>query len=87
MLQCFNSFFYFSVNERAGKWEWFGQIFGLVGFSIFYQVLSFLSTMCCISGDPVEDPSGRLKSKQTSQKFQVGMIDAPCVDGYKSWGW
>ena len=53
----------------------------------FYQVLSFLSTMCCISGDPVEDPSGRLKSKQTSQKFQVGMIDAPWVDGYKSWGW
>ena len=46
-----------------------------------------MSMCCCISGEPVEDPSGRLKTKDTSKKFQVGMMDAPCVDGWKSWGW
>lgn len=44
--------------------------------------------MCCIiSGEPTEDPTGRLKTFQSNKKFQKSMMDAPCADGYKSIGW
>jgi hypothetical protein len=35
----------------------------------------------------VEDSTGKIKTKQTAQKFQVGMMEAPCVDGCNSWAW
>jgi len=35
--------------------------------------------MCCIiSDEPIQDPSGRIKTAETQIKFQTGMIDAPC---------
>eukprot|EP01035_Chromulina_nebulosa_P029724 gene29724-39421_t len=45
--------------------------------------------MCCIiSGEPVQDPKGRLKTFNGPAKFQVSMMDALwCPDGYKSFGW
>ncbi|KAJ1424822.1 hypothetical protein B484DRAFT_96148 [Ochromonadaceae sp. CCMP2298] len=42
---------------------------------------------CCISGEPTEDPTGRLKTFSSQTKFQVGMMEAPCVDSWKSCGW
>eukprot|EP01035_Chromulina_nebulosa_P017858 gene17858-23471_t len=37
--------------------------------------------MCCIiSGEPIEDPNGRIKTFQTSTNFQTDMLNAPCVD-------
>mmetsp|Transcript_1148 Transcript_1148/g.1870 ORF Transcript_1148/g.1870 Transcript_1148/m.1870 type:complete len:215 (-) Transcript_1148:130-774(-) len=43
--------------------------------------------MCCISGEPIDDTNGRLKTHTSDTKFQVDMMNAPCVDSWKSWGW
>eukprot|EP00286_Rhodomonas_abbreviata_P024298 CAMPEP_0181311936 /NCGR_PEP_ID=MMETSP1101-20121128/13420_1 /TAXON_ID=46948 /ORGANISM="Rhodomonas abbreviata, Strain Caron Lab Isolate" /LENGTH=219 /DNA_ID=CAMNT_0023418735 /DNA_START=77 /DNA_END=736 /DNA_ORIENTATION=- len=44
--------------------------------------------MCCIlSGEPTEDPSGRLRTFQGREKFQTGMMGAPCKDGCNSILW
>lgn len=44
--------------------------------------------MCClISDEPIEDPNGRLKTFNSSTRFQKSMLDAPLADSYKSCGW
>jgi hypothetical protein len=44
--------------------------------------------MCClINGEPIEDPNGRLKTFNSSNRFQKSMLDAPFADTYKSCGW
>ena len=44
--------------------------------------------MCCIiSGDPVEDSTGRLKTFNGQQRFQTSMMDAPCKDGCNTFLW
>ena len=44
--------------------------------------------MCClINGEPIEDPDGRLKTFNSSNRFQKSMLDAPLADSYKSCGW
>jgi len=43
--------------------------------------------MCCIiSGEPIEDARGKIKTYQ-GEKFQTDMMHAPCADGFKSCGW
>ena len=47
-----------------------------------------LNIMCClINGEPIEDPNGRLKTFNSSNRFQKSMLDAPFADSYKSCGW
>lgn len=37
--------------------------------------------MCCIiSGEPVDDPKGRIRNVQTANKFQTDMMNAPCAE-------
>lgn len=44
--------------------------------------------MCCIiSGEPVDDPKGRLKTFNGHAMFQTSMMDAPCKDGCNTFGW
>lgn len=44
--------------------------------------------MCClISGEPVEDTAGRIRTFQGGNKFQTGMMGAPCVDCPSSCFW
>jgi len=44
--------------------------------------------MCCIlSGEPVQDPSGRLRSFQGPNLFQTNMMNAPYVDCPRSCLW
>lgn len=44
---------------------------------------------CCLSGDPVEDSKGRIKtfSPDGRVKFQTDMMNAPCVDCPNSCFW
>lgn len=42
---------------------------------------------CCLSGEPVEDTTGRYKTHQGSNTFQTGMCGAPCASCPKSCCW
>mmetsp|Transcript_39063 Transcript_39063/g.28883 ORF Transcript_39063/g.28883 Transcript_39063/m.28883 type:complete len:226 (+) Transcript_39063:53-730(+) len=44
--------------------------------------------MCCIiSGDPIDDPSGRIKTFGGPNRFQTNMLNAPCAGGCGTCCW
>eukprot|EP01031_Cornospumella_fuschlensis_P031791 gene31791-38430_t len=44
--------------------------------------------MCCIiSGEPVEDSRGKIKTYSGPNKFQASMMEAPCADGCTTCCW
>jgi len=44
--------------------------------------------MCCIiSGEPIEDPSGRIKTFNNVNTFQTNMLNAPCAGGCNTCCW
>mmetsp|Transcript_11115 Transcript_11115/g.24691 ORF Transcript_11115/g.24691 Transcript_11115/m.24691 type:complete len:221 (+) Transcript_11115:148-810(+) len=43
--------------------------------------------MCCISSEPTEDPTGRLRTFNGQVKFQTPMLTAPCKDCPTSCCW
>lgn len=35
---------------------------------------------CCLSGEPIQDSNGKIPSRETGNKFQKNMCDAPCAN-------